>query len=101
MSSKDDPIKRLDFVHNKYTDLLAEMERVKREHLKNKKRSEQLQKERDQTKSELNKTNGLKTKLEQLCRELQKEAKKAKVYHLNFTIQHPQVLISRRKILRN
>lgn len=46
--------------------------------MKNKKRADQLQKERDQSRSELSKTVSLKEKLEKLCRELQKENNKLK-----------------------
>lgn len=56
------------------------MKRHERENLKNKKRADQLQKERDQSRTELNKTVSLKEKLEKLCRELQKENNKLKVF---------------------
>lgn len=55
------------------------MRRLDRDHVRAKKRVEQLQKERDQSKTDLNKTNGVKDKLEKLCRELQKDNKKMKV----------------------
>ena len=55
------------------------MKRHERENLKNKKRADQVQKERDQSRTELNKTISLKEKLEKLCRELQKENNKLKV----------------------
>jgi hypothetical protein len=55
------------------------MKRLEREYHKNKKRADQLQKEKDAGKSELSKTVTLKDKLEKLCRELQKENKKIKV----------------------
>ncbi|CAK7267527.1 hypothetical protein SEPCBS119000_002599 [Sporothrix epigloea] len=59
-------------------ELLHEMKRHERENVKNKKRADQLQKERDQSRTELNKTVSLKEKLEKLCRELQKENNKLK-----------------------
>lgn len=55
------------------------MRRLDRDHVRTKKRVEQLQKERDQSKTDLNKTTGVKDKLEKLCRELQKDNKKLKV----------------------
>ena len=70
---------RLEVVQRKYTDLLADMKRLERDHQKSKKRADQLQKEKDQSRSELGKINALKDKLEKLCRELQKENKKLKV----------------------
>ena len=61
--------------------LLGDMKRTEREHVKSKKRADQLQKERDASRSELSKTTAVKDKLEKLCRELQKENKKLKVRH--------------------
>ena len=59
------------------------MRRLERENIKNKKKSEQLQKEKDHSRVELSKTIGVKEKLEKLCRELQRENKKAKVIDLD------------------
>lgn len=70
---------RLETVHKKYTELLAEMKKLDRDHNKSKKRADQLQKDQDKGKSELNKTVTMKDKLEKLCRELTKENKKVKV----------------------
>ena len=75
----ENPLIKLETVQKRYTELLAEMKRVERDNNKNKKRAELLQKEKDQGRSELNKTNGMKGKLETLCRELQRENKKLKV----------------------
>lgn len=55
------------------------MKKLERDHAKNKKRADLLQKEADKAKSENSKTNTLKDKLEKLCRELTKENKKMKV----------------------
>ena len=79
LSNIESPLSRLEAVQKKYTDLLADMRRLDREHVKSKKRSEQLQKERDHGRSELSKTVTMKEKLEKLCRELQKENKKMTV----------------------
>lgn len=79
LSTIESPLSRLDAVQRKYTELLADMRRLDRDHAKNKKRADQLQKEKDQGRTELNKTVSMKEKLEKLCRELQKENKKMKV----------------------
>lgn len=70
---------RLETVHKKYTELLADMKKLDRDYTKSKKRADQLQKDQDKGKSELNKTVTMKDKLEKLCRELTKENKKVKV----------------------
>lgn len=69
---------RLETVQRKYTELLAEMKRTEREHVKSKKRADQLQKEKDNTRSELSKMTSQKERLEKLCREMQKDNKKLK-----------------------
>ena len=73
------PLSRLEAVQKKYTELLADMKRLDRENLKSKKRADQVQKEKDQGRSELSKTVSMKEKLEKLCRELTRENKKMKV----------------------
>lgn len=70
---------RLETVQRKYTELLADMKRTEREHVKSKKKAEQLQKEKDTTRSDLTKMTAAKDKLEKLCREMQKDNKKLKV----------------------
>ena len=72
------PMSRLETVQRKYTELLAEMKRTEREHIKSKKRADQLQKEKDNTRSELSKMTSQKERLEKLCREMQKDNKKLK-----------------------
>ena len=54
------------------------MKKLERDHAKNKKKADQLQKDQDKSKSEHNKTVTMKDKLEKLCRELTKENKKVK-----------------------
>ncbi|KAI9883399.1 MAG: hypothetical protein M1823_004835 [Watsoniomyces obsoletus] len=78
LSNIESPLSRLDVVQKKYTDLLAEMRRLDRDHVKNKKRAEQLQKERDSSRMELSKMGSMKEKLEKLSRELAKEKQKIK-----------------------
>lgn len=79
LSKIESPLSQLDAVQKKYTDLLWDMEKLKRDQAKSKKRADQMQKEKDQQRSELSKATALKEKLEKLSRELQKENKKLKV----------------------
>ena len=75
----ESPMSKLDVVQKRYSELLADMRRLDRDHVKSKKRADQLQKEKDQSRSELSKTISMKEKLEKLCRELTRENKKMKV----------------------
>ena len=73
------PLERMDALQKRNTDLFAEMKRLERDHVKTKKRADQLQKEKDASRSELSKTVSLRERLEKLCRELTRENKKMKV----------------------
>ncbi len=73
-----EPLRGIDVVKQKYEELLAEMKKTEREHVKAKKSRDQYQKEAEKSKSEGNKTATMKDKLEKLCRELTKENKKLK-----------------------
>lgn len=73
-----EPMAKVDSVVKKYGELLADMKKLDRDHAKNKKRADQLQKEQEKSKTEHTKTVGIKDKLEKLCRELTKENKKVK-----------------------
>ena len=79
LTGMENPLSKLEAVQKKYTDLLADMNRVMRDNTKNKKRSDVLQKEKDSSRSELTKTVAMREKLEKLCRELQRDNKKLKV----------------------
>lgn len=79
LSNFESPMTRLETVHKKYMELLADMKKLDRDYAKSRKRADQLQKEQEKSKSELNKTVTMKDKLEKLCRELTKENKKVKV----------------------
>ncbi|EGS17306.1 uncharacterized protein CTHT_0066270 [Thermochaetoides thermophila DSM 1495] len=72
-------MQKIEFLTKRCSDLFMEMKRHERESIKNKKRTDQLQKDKDNSRQELNKTVSLKEKLEKLCRELQKENNKLKV----------------------
>lgn len=79
LTGMETPLSRLEAVQKKYTELLADMKRLDRDHVKSKKRADQLQKDKDHGRSELSKTVSMKEKLEKLCRELTRENKKMKV----------------------
>ncbi|KAH7072771.1 myosin-like coiled-coil protein-domain-containing protein [Paraphoma chrysanthemicola] len=78
LSHMDGPLSRLEVVQKRYTELLADMKRTEREHQKAKKRGDQLQKEKDAQRSELNKVTTMKDKLDKLSRDFAKENKKLK-----------------------
>ncbi|KAF2141833.1 uncharacterized protein K452DRAFT_308888 [Aplosporella prunicola CBS 121167] len=78
LSSIESPMKRVDEVRKRYSSLLADMKRTEREHIKSKKRADQLQKEKDTGKTDLNKMTTLKERLEKMSRDLTKENKKLK-----------------------
>ncbi|GAB1314113.1 Alpha-taxilin [Madurella fahalii] len=77
-TSRMNDIQKIEHLTKRCSDLLSEMKRHERESIKNKKRGDQLQKDKDNSRNELNKTTSLKEKLEKLCRELQKENNKLK-----------------------
>jgi chromosome segregation ATPase len=77
LSNMDGPLSRLEVVQKRYTELLSDMKRTEREHQKAKKRGDQLQKEKDAQRSELNKVTTMKDKLDKLSRDFAKENKKA------------------------
>lgn len=78
LNNMDGPLSRLDVVQKRYTELLADMKRTEREHQKAKKRGDQLQKEKDAQRAELNKVTTMKDKLDKLSRDFAKENKKLK-----------------------
>ncbi|KAJ5778218.1 hypothetical protein N7520_001464 [Penicillium odoratum] len=78
LNTMESPMTRLEAVSKKYTELLADMKKLDRDYAKSKKRSDQLQKDQEKSKSEFSKTITMKDKLEKLCRELTKENKKVK-----------------------
>ncbi|KAG8533126.1 uncharacterized protein KY384_001909 [Bacidia gigantensis] len=78
LNQMDNPMAKLETLQKKYSDLLSDMKRMDRENAKNKKRADLYQKEKDQGRSQLTKTDAVKTKLESVCRELQRENKKLK-----------------------
>ena len=81
--SKMDDLQKIETLQKRVTEHLADMKRLERDNLKNKKRGDILQKEKDHGRTELSKSVGLKEKLEKLCRELQKENNRLKVHILN------------------
>lgn len=77
--SKMESMQKIDYLTKRSSELLADMRRLEKENQKNKRRGDTLQKERDNSRTELSKTVGLKEKLEKLCRELQRDNNKMKV----------------------
>ena len=73
------PLEKMDALHKKNSDLFQDMKRLERDYAKSKKRADQMQKERDAQRTELNKTVTVKDKLEKLAREFTKDNKKLKV----------------------
>lgn len=78
-TSKLDDMQKIEALQKRCADLFAEMKRHERDNLKNKKRGDQLQKEKDHSRTELSKNISLREKLEKLCRELQRENNRLKV----------------------
>ena len=78
LNQMDNPLSKLETLQKKYSELLSDMRRLDRDNAKNKKRADLYQKEKDQSRSQLTKTDAVKAKLESICRELQKENKKLK-----------------------
>jgi predicted RNase H-like nuclease (RuvC/YqgF family) len=79
LTSKMDDLQKIETLQKRVTEHLADMKRLERENLKNKKRGDMLQKEKDHARAELSKSMTLKEKLEKLCRELQRENNRLKV----------------------
>lgn len=79
LTSKMDDLQKIETLQKRVAEHFAEMKRLERDNLKNKKRGDMFQKEKDHAKNELNKTMTLKEKLERLCRELQRENNRLKV----------------------
>ncbi|ORY16297.1 myosin-like coiled-coil protein-domain-containing protein [Clohesyomyces aquaticus] len=78
LSNMETPMSRLEVVQRKYTELLQEMKRTERDHQKAKKRGDQLQKEKDAQRTELNRAIAMKDKLEKMSRDFTKENKRLK-----------------------
>ncbi|KAI9046559.1 hypothetical protein LZ554_009304 [Drepanopeziza brunnea f. sp. 'monogermtubi'] len=78
LTSKTDDLAKIDVLHRRVSELFTSMKRLDRDNQKNKKRGDQLQKERDHARADLSKTTTLKEKLEKLCRELQRENNRLK-----------------------
>ncbi|KAK8062213.1 hypothetical protein PG997_014310 [Apiospora hydei] len=77
-SGKMNDIEKIDLLTKRWSELFAQMKRHERDSIKNKKRADQLQKDKDSSRTEASKLTGLKEKLEKLCRELQKDNNKLK-----------------------
>jgi hypothetical protein len=86
--NKMNEMEKIDLLTRRSSELFASMKRLERDNLKNKKRADQLQKEKDSSRAELSRQVGLKEKLEKLCRELQKENNKLKVPDMFYLSRH-------------
>lgn len=78
VSETDSEIDKVTLLQRKYTSLFQDMQRLEREHARQRSKSEKSVKEHNTSKLELNKAINMKQKLETLCRELQKENKRIK-----------------------
>jgi predicted nucleic acid-binding Zn-ribbon protein len=73
------PMEKIEALQKKNQELLGDMKKLEREYTKGKKRADQMQKERDASRTELSRVTGFKDKLEKMAREFQKENKKLRV----------------------
>ncbi|KAG9239691.1 putative alpha-taxilin [Amylocarpus encephaloides] len=78
LTSKMDDLQKIEVLQKRVTEHLTDVKRWERKSRKNQKRADDLQKEKDTRTQELSKQTSMKAKLEQLCRELQKENNKLK-----------------------
>ena len=79
LTSKMSEVQKIETLQKRVSEHLADMKRLERDNIKNKKRGDMLQKEKDHSRTEFSKVNTLKEKLEKLCRELQRENNRLKV----------------------
>ncbi|KAI1110917.1 myosin-like coiled-coil protein-domain-containing protein [Nemania sp. NC0429] len=89
--NKMNDMDKIDLLTKRSSELFANLKRLERENIKNKKRADQLQKEKDSSRTDLSKQIGLKEKLEKLCRELQKENNKLKNEHRALNDSHERL----------
>ncbi|KAI2621785.1 myosin-like coiled-coil protein-domain-containing protein [Hypoxylon sp. NC1633] len=89
--NKMNDMDKIELLTKRSSELFANMKRLERDNLKNKKRADQLQKEKDSSRTDLNRQIGLKEKLEKLCRELQKENNKLKNEHRALNDTHDRL----------
>ncbi|KAF2759332.1 hypothetical protein EJ05DRAFT_342841 [Pseudovirgaria hyperparasitica] len=78
LSKLETPMLKLDTVNKRWQELLHDMKRLERENVKAKKKSDQLQKDKDTQRTELNKATIARDKLEKIARDFQKDNKKLK-----------------------
>lgn len=79
-------LQKAEHLTKRYEELYADMKRLERDNTKNKKRGDQLQKDKDKHHNELSKTTTMKDKLEKLCRELQRDNNRLKVGSTTFQV---------------
>jgi chromosome segregation ATPase len=71
--------RKVDFLNERYRELLFNMKRLERDHRTAKRRADQTQKEKDTAKSELNKMTNKNAKLESLSKDLNKMVRDLRV----------------------
>ncbi|OTA99927.1 hypothetical protein M426DRAFT_324735 [Hypoxylon sp. CI-4A] len=89
--NKMNDMDKIELLTKRSSELFANMKRLERDNIKNKKRADQLQKEKDSSRTDLSKQISLKEKLEKLCRELQKENNKLKNEHRALNDSHDRL----------
>ncbi|KAI1800993.1 myosin-like coiled-coil protein-domain-containing protein [Daldinia bambusicola] len=92
--NKMNDMDKIELLTKRSSELFANLKRLERENLKNKKRADQLQKDKDSSRTDLSKQISLKEKLEKLCRELQKENNKLKNEHRALNDTHERLKAS-------
>ncbi|KAI0124175.1 myosin-like coiled-coil protein-domain-containing protein [Xylariales sp. AK1849] len=90
-TTKMTELEKIEHLHNKCSQLFLDMKRHERESKKEKKRADNLQKERDAKSTDATRQTSLKQKLETLCRELQKENNKLKSDHRSLQDSHAKL----------
>lgn len=85
LNNLETPLQKLELVRKRYTDLYRKMKEHERDHQREKRRADQLQREKDSAKSELNKATSAETKTNNMYRKLMNDHKKLKVCRCLYT----------------
>ncbi|KAI8052931.1 myosin-like coiled-coil protein-domain-containing protein [Syncephalis plumigaleata] len=76
--AQGDQSEKLGILHRKYMELFQDMKRLEKEHTKLKKREDIIIREKDAARNDMTRAISVKSKLENLCRELQRENRRIK-----------------------
>jgi taxilin len=82
MKSFADLNKKVDFINERYRELLFNMKRLERDYRTTKRKADQTQKEKDTAKSELNKMTNKNSKLESLSKDLNRMLRELRVCYM-------------------